>query len=406
MAVGSFTLLIISPLSVMTENGRTYTTIDLWARDLAAQKQVAKRVCVVCPLGDPSEGHYVPVPDGVQIVTYDQVSTKDQLRALVSRYDVVQVGAGMPSWRANIMLAAATAARECERCLILGVSSNRAKTAILNARHRRLHKRVKARIVAYSIVRTQDQLVKMADGVFLVGHGLKLNHHHPNIHFETASWIRRRDVVSDIELREKVVARLRGPRLSLCVASRLESMKGVHLAIEASRLLREKMGVNSPLLTILGDGPEQQQLESLVSDYRLDDQVSFVGTLSYPEQFYGELSKHAVILLTNLNDEQPRVLFDAAVQGIVPICPDSEPYRALSLDRRLFYRRGSAESLANAVETYADRTQIQELLPFLLQLVHHNSIESMHEQRAAWMQVTLDKKRMSGKAGAARLNPH
>jgi glycosyltransferase involved in cell wall biosynthesis len=120
--------------------------------------------------------------------------------------------------------------------------------------------------------------------------------------------------------------------LTMCVATRLEPMKGVHLAVEALRILRPRMGEHAPILSILGEGRERENLDRLVRDHGLADRVRFADTFSYPDPFLAQIGRHDLRLLTNLNDEQPRVIFDAISQGLAPICPDSRPYRELGID--------------------------------------------------------------------------
>jgi glycogen synthase len=75
----------------------------------------------------------------------------------------------------------------------------------------------------------------------------------------------------DIYFRDQSVKR----DLDLIFVGRLVSDKGVDLLIEAIRVLRERQLF--PNLTIVGKGPEQAKLESLVTNLELRGQVEFVG---------------------------------------------------------------------------------------------------------------------------------
>lgn len=66
----------------------------------------------------------------------------------------------------------------------------------------------------------------------------------------------------------------------LCVG-RLVEKKGISVLIEAMGELRAK-GI-LPKLTIIGDGPEAENLKSLVSQKQLQEQVTFLGAISNTE---------------------------------------------------------------------------------------------------------------------------
>ncbi|MES1207901.1 MAG: glycosyltransferase, partial [Pseudomonadota bacterium] len=317
-----------------------FRTLDLWVRDLAAQARVVERLCLLAPGGRAASPADLPVPEGIRVLTHADVAAAGGIDALVREHDVVQINSGMPWKTARWMFRGARAARKNDRCLVLGVSSNRATTTVMNAQRGSWLRRVKARLISRQILDVQTRLAKLADGVYLVGHGLALVSPHANTHIGTASWITAADVIAAADLGRRMEDRLRAPFLKLCVAGRLEFMKGTHLAIEALRRLRDRGDGRCPRLTILGEGPERAALQELVDGHGLADRVTFGGTFEYPTAFHRELGRHDLLLLTNLNDEQPRVVFDAASQGVLPVCPDTAPYRALGVDADLRYERG------------------------------------------------------------------
>ena len=383
-----YRLLIVTPIPVQRDD-KGYSTLDLWVRDLEAQRQIVASLCVVAPLGV-AEGSLRKIPDGITIVPADSVVSPAQIGELVSQYDVIQVFARSRR-QSSTSLSFARAARDEGRCLIMGISSNRVQTTILNARGKSWPRRLKANVVARSICSTQKRVARMADGVFLCGHGLvdMVDTDGLNVHVDVASWIREHEVIDDESYEIKMRRASEAPTLSACVATRLEPMKGVQLAIEALRTLREHLGTRAPSLVILGSGPEQRALEELVEKHGLGEGVQFRGTFAYPDPFFAEIRRYDVMLLTNLNVEQPRIIFDALSQGLLPVCPDSTPYQALKLDKRIMYRRGDALALAEVIANLDRRELLTELMSQMRQLVRRFTVDSMHLRRAAWVAGTL-----------------
>lgn len=390
---GGYRLLLATPIPVWP-HGAGWAAPDLWVRDLEGQRRVVDELCVLAPLGAGEARGLRPVPDGIRVVPLPEVDAEPSLRALVRAFDVVQVGSGMPRHDARPMLRVARAAAETGRCLVTAVTSNRVRTTLLNAAGRGWATRARARLTARSIRGVQEQLVDAADGVMLIGPGLRGLVRRPgaNVHVGLASWLTDEDVVGDEALAERARRAGASPGLALCVASRLERMKGVHLAIEATAILaRQRPG--GTRLTVLGEGPERPALEWLAATRGLQADVRFAGTLGYPEPFLRELRSHDLLLLTNLNDEQPRVVFDALSQGVPVVHPDSPPFASLGLDPRGRYRVGSAPSLADAVAAFEGPARTLAAMRESRELARTRTVHRMHEARAAWIRTTLERHR-------------
>jgi glycosyltransferase involved in cell wall biosynthesis len=90
--------------------------------------------------------------------------------------------------------------------------------------------------------------------------------------------------LTDAELRGQT-SELRGPPSStprLVYVGRLSGEKGVHVLIEALRILSLPAGSDLPILTLAGDGPERNVLEKLVDRCGLQARVRFAGQLDRP----------------------------------------------------------------------------------------------------------------------------
>ena len=258
--VSIYRLLLTSDIPVYkTQKG--FVTLDLWARDLEGQCDVIGPSTLVCPIIDllPQRDDLTLVPIGITVLNAKGFTDPNMIQELIKNFDVVQVPGSKTRWAAGLALNFTHAAQVVQRCLILGISSNRAKTTLINAQNQGFIIKTKAFIKAWSIGRTQRYLASKATGVLLVGEGLREALKLPvvNTHVGTASWIRREELISQNELEKKYAKTLKRDRIKLCIATRLERMKGVHIAIEAMAVLRNKLGSTTPLLTIFGEGPEK-----------------------------------------------------------------------------------------------------------------------------------------------------
>ena len=382
----AYRLLIVSPIPVSSHNGQNHS-LDLWVKDLETNIEHVSGVAILAPRASQSIESSRPIPPNIKVIFQDQVSTESELANLINQYDVVSIGVGGPAWRMRVAIRAASVTKQANRCLITSITSNRVKTTLMNSHDKSFIKRLKAKLVAFSIKRTTTKLVDLADGVVVIGEGVRQSMHlkHPNIYVETASWIHNDEIISDIALNEKI-AKLTIPKT--IIATRLEPMKGVHLAIEALEHIKQ-LGKSLPSLSILGKGPAFDDLNAMVHTNQLQNTVSFDGVRAYPNDFFAELRNFELVLLTNLNEEQPRLIFDAISQGLIPICPDSAAYQHLNLPAETLYKKGDAHSLASTWLAFCDAAAVTNMLRQLRPTAFQYTINAMHQKRAQWVAELL-----------------
>ena len=200
----AYRLLIVSPIPVSLDNGN-YQSLDLWVKDLETNLAYVSSLAILAPRASQPLESSRPIPANIKVVFQDQVSLESDLESLISQYDVVSVGVGAPAWRMKTALRAANATKQANKCLITSITSNRVKTTLMNSQGKSWLKRLKARLVAFSIKRTTIKLVDMANGVVVVGEGVRqsMQLKHRNIYVETASWIHNDEIILEIALKEK-----------------------------------------------------------------------------------------------------------------------------------------------------------------------------------------------------------
>jgi len=389
----SYRLALLSEIPLVEREGR-FWTIDLWVKDLQAQVDAVRGVTLFAPVLDkaPADWALLPLPSTIQAVPLP--ASASTIAAAVGACDVVQIP-GNSTWKdARRSRAFARIARRAGKAVVLGISSDRATTHVVNARGKSVLHRMRARLRSWSVKASQRHLARRSDGTFVVGEGLRrlVATASDNVFVGTASWIRASDIVA----REGQRAQAGG--VKLCVAARLERMKGIHLALEAMSTLAARGSAPASRLLIAGQGPEEAALRRQAESLGLQATVEFVGTFAYPGPFLDFLRSQDIVVLTNLNDEQPRLVFDAISQGCLIVCPDSLPYRALGIPERLLYKRADAAALTETLAHACASVDDLELRATLDAMARDATIESMHERRRDWIGATL-RARASAPAG-------
>ena len=402
----TYRLALLSPIPVV-RSGAGFSTLDLWAVDLAGQQESTRGFTLICPVRSVAPSGWqgqAPLQQGIRVVDSDGLQGR-LIDDVLAQCDVVQVFGGQ-GWRASSLgrrLIAGARRRGIKS--IVGLSSNRARTALMNAAPRRagdLLRAARAALAYLSLRASYWWLTSRADGTFIVGDGIRtlVAAACPSLHVGIASWVQADDI-AQARMRwaaDRGTAAAQARLSRLCIASRLEPMKGVHVGIDAFARLRDTGRAEGLSLTIFGAGPEQERLEQQVQRTGLADQVRFGGTLAYPQPFLGRLEEHGIVVLPNLNDEQPRLVFDAISRGCLPLCPDTPAYAALGLPSALIYERGDSHSMADALDAlHRDVAALDPLHDALFGIAAGHTLESMHAARAAWIRGEI----LRRSAGAA-----
>jgi len=141
--------------------------------------------------------------------------------------------------------------------------------------------------------------------------------------------------------------------LRLVYCGRLVQRKGVSRAIRVIAAARAQYGQTAISLSIIGSGPQEQELRRLASDLGLRDAISFLGTRSYGPKLINELSDFDGLLFTPEYEDTPRMIFDCYAAGL-PLIGGDVPY----------VRERVAEEAAGFVLSDDDVVAAEELAGF------------------------------------------
>lgn len=136
-------------------------------------------------------------------------------------------------------------------------------------------------------------------------------------------------------------------KIRLLIVGSLIARKSVLTALQALSLLPPKFS-----LTIVGDGPERESLQTLVSELRLEDRVRFEGHVP-PENVSLWLARADVLLITSKSEGRPNAVLEAFAAGVPVVGTDIPGIRELvTADfNGMLFPFGNYEALAQCLCT-------------------------------------------------------
>jgi len=134
--------------------------------------------------------------------------------------------------------------------------------------------------------------------------------------------------------------------VNLLIVSRLVAAKGISFAIEALNYLPSNY-----TLTIVGEGPDRNELTKIVDDNKLSTRVFFVGKTSTPEQFY---KKCDIFLLPSIYEPFGQTILEASACGLPTVAFDPQIVSTATIeilgDRAFLAGKLDSESYAIAIK--------------------------------------------------------
>lgn len=135
---------------------------------------------------------------------------------------------------------------------------------------------------------------------------------------------------------------------SLVFVGRLVPEKGLHCALEALKILKDRN--QTPHFYIIGQGPDQAKLEALVLSYDLEPTVHFCGPLE-GEALAEAYCEHAIQLVPSVWEEPfGLVALEGIACGCVPIGSERGGLKEAIGPCGLSFPNGNARALADCIE--------------------------------------------------------
>jgi glycosyltransferase involved in cell wall biosynthesis len=137
-------------------------------------------------------------------------------------------------------------------------------------------------------------------------------------HVVPASWLDDTVILTDSEAHSSWQSKLQTRKtLRLVFVGRLIFQKGVIVLLEALRHLQSDTGAIS--CDIVGEGPLMEECIAMAHSLKGKVEVKFIGPVQYGLPLFHLLDGYDAILVPNLSNEQPRIVYDAFARAIPAI---------------------------------------------------------------------------------------
>lgn len=149
-------------------------------------------------------------------------------------------------------------------------------------------------------------------------------------------------------------------RKGLLLIARLAPEKGVDVAVRAMAEVAKSMP--DAHVSILGDGPERQNLEQLAADLHVQPQVRFLGRIDNAEITKHLRTSQALLVPSVWNENLPTVCIEAMVAG-TPIIGSEVggiPEMVRPGKNGLLFARGDHQALAGQIVSLLQDADIQQ----------------------------------------------
>jgi len=163
-----------------------------------------------------------------------------------------------------------------------------------------------------------------------------------------ASWVDKSSVISVEKVKERYKKKVE-KTIEIIFPARLEENKGVRVlfsAIEALSAMNVEVNI-----TLMGDGALRDECEKFALGDFGPVKVAFKEPVIYGDEFFNVLCQFDAVLVPNIKEEQPRIIFDAFSQGVPVIASDTWGICDITSNRvnALHCKQGDPKSLASAV---------------------------------------------------------
>ena len=206
-----------------------------------------------------------------------------------------------------------------------------------------------------------------------------------------ATWVDESYIVGEEVFRERFELRATKP-LEILFPARLEKEKGVYIVFEAIEQLARL--VSKPVsITFMGKGRLEDKCKAFCQKQFGHVLVEFREPVEYGPVFFEALASYDVVLVANLAEEQPRIVYDAFSQGCVVVGANTSGISDITrpgIDSVLF-ERGDSQGLAAKLNQLVEQPQIiLDMGLEAIKSVQNKTHEEMHRERERYLKPILN----------------
>jgi glycosyltransferase involved in cell wall biosynthesis len=202
-----------------------------------------------------------------------------------------------------------------------------------------------------------------------------------------ATWIDRNIITTSKIVRDRF--KERGDNtLKIIFPSRLVEDKGVFIVLDAIEKLKKT--TQCIHVTIMGSGDLEQDCQRFINAYSGNVDVVFKNPVAYGNEFFKILTHYDFVLVPNLKQEQPRVIFDAFSQGVPVIGSDTSGIMDITnIGNAVTFKRGDSSSLAKVISSINRNHAVLDMGLAGLDYVAGKTHLQMHKDRAEFLNDIL-----------------
>lgn len=197
-----------------------------------------------------------------------------------------------------------------------------------------------------------------------------------------ASWIDDAMILSDEEAGREWESKPTPP-VRLVFAGRVVEAKGVLVLLEAARLLADR---GAPVeLDIMGEGDALARCRDLAASLGGPTRLGVIPPRPYGPSFFEVLRTYHGVVVPSLQDEQPRVIYDAYSQALPVLASATDGNRSCVQEGRtgLIVPTGDPAAMAGAILRLLDEPGLARGMGMAaLHLARQRTHLAMHLQRA------------------------
>ena len=172
-----------------------------------------------------------------------------------------------------------------------------------------------------------------------------------------ATWIDKNILVSPDIVKKRYLERKAKP-LRFIFPARLVEDKGVFVLFSAIEYLKDMDVILE--IAIMGTGELKADCMKFALNKFGNIKVTYCEPVEYGIEFFTALCSYDVVLVPNLKEEQPRIIFDAFSQGLGVVASDTSGILDITVDgeNAVISKRGDALSLAKAICHVAEKPDL------------------------------------------------
>lgn len=205
-----------------------------------------------------------------------------------------------------------------------------------------------------------------------------------------ATWVEPENILSLDVIAEKHL-KPKKKALDILFPSRMEENKGVFVVLEAIRLLSIKL--HTPVnITLMGSGSLSSECIQFSNVDHGFINVQYESPVEYGAKFFHKLADYDLVIVANLAEEQPRIIFDSFSQGVPVIASNTTGIEDITKDNvnALLYQRGSAADLTRKLLYVIENpSSLKSLATEALKSVESKTHIQMHKDRALFLEKIL-----------------